>query len=68
MKWHTRTYADPATGEVVSRYVSLDGKKWMPAYSTEEVDAREQARRSVVWDRSVGPKAPSHSVKGEGSS
>ena len=35
--WHTRTYTDPATGEVVARYVSLDGELWMQALTDDDV-------------------------------
>ena len=45
--WHSRIYKDPATGEVVARYMSPDGVGWMSSVTTEEMDAREEARRSV---------------------
>lgn len=51
---HTRTYTDPSTGEVVMRYVSLDGELWMQALTDDEVVKREESRRSV---RSAAPQA-----------
>lgn len=45
--WHTRIYTDPATGEIVARYVSLDGELWLSAMSADDVADREQARRSI---------------------
>lgn len=45
--WHTRTYTDPATGEIVARYVSLDGELWMQALTDDDVVKREESRRSV---------------------
>lgn len=62
MKWHLRTYTDPTTGEVVSRYISIDGENWMLAFNTEEVDSREDARRSVA--SSTDP----HTVDDQGAS
>ena len=48
--WHTRTYEDPASGDVVARYVSLDGENWLVALSSDEVTAREEARRAIRTD------------------
>jgi hypothetical protein len=47
MKWLIKTYTDPATDEVVSRYVSFDGDNWMVVYTTEEVGVREETRRAI---------------------
>ena len=52
--WHTRTYTDPSTGEIVARYVSLDGELWMQALTDDDVVKREESRRSV---RSAAPQA-----------
>lgn len=61
--WHTRTYTEPATGEIVARYaigvspkklVSLDGELWMQALTDDDVVKREESRRSV---RSAVPQA-----------
>ena len=55
---HTRTYKDPATGEVVARYISEDGENWVMTITTEEVEKREDTRRSIrAMEADEGPSA-----------
>ena len=45
--WHSRIYKDQVTGEVVAQYMRPDGVSWVSSMTTEEMDAREEARRSI---------------------